>query len=319
MLSFLKFYETAHAYVEQSGYADALVYFDNSLRELERYGLHIYCSKGMLVWLKVQSHNVNVAMCRHKSNPDQSDPYARGKIQSLWEALKEEIAQVKDYQRKLLELDRAVYNSKAASSSNQWTPREVVQRQPHREPPTVDNSQWAPRVVPQPPPRRQVERPNRAPTKPPVPRAQRQPDVKGAAPKVNSGRGNGRAKQKAQQQDAEPWESWEGQDKELAANLANDIMDASPGIRWDDIAGLHDAKRILQACLSKAIFTESCIDAGVNLGVVFNDFLAASTGGNGSSPPQARAVCWDPETSKRGALVWASRNWKDASGQSTGY
>lgn len=38
MQQFLKFYEAAHAYVEQSGYADALVYFDSALRELERYG-----------------------------------------------------------------------------------------------------------------------------------------------------------------------------------------------------------------------------------------------------------------------------------------
>lgn len=36
MQSILKFYEAAHAYVEQSGYGDALVYFDSALRELER-------------------------------------------------------------------------------------------------------------------------------------------------------------------------------------------------------------------------------------------------------------------------------------------
>lgn len=36
MQSFLKYYEAAHAYVEQSGYGDALVYLDSALRELER-------------------------------------------------------------------------------------------------------------------------------------------------------------------------------------------------------------------------------------------------------------------------------------------
>lgn len=244
MQSFLKFYEAAHAYVEQSGYGDALVYLDSALRELEKYGLHATALKlpGRCI-CSVATH----PMCRCKSNPEQNDPYARGKIQSLCEAVKEEIAQVKAYERKLQDLNRTVYSSKAPSSNNnQWAPREVVQRQPHRELPPVDNSQWTPREAPQPPPRRQVDRPSRAPVKPAVPRAQRQPDVKGAAPKINSGRGKGNGKGK--QKDAEPWESWEGQDKELAGNLANDIMDSSPGIRWDDIAGLQDAKRILQAC-----------------------------------------------------------------------
>lgn len=163
--------------------------------------------------------------------------------------MKEEVAQVRAYERKLHDLSRCVYSGKAPSSSNyQWAPKEAVQRHPHREQPAADNNQWAPREPPAPPARRQVERPSRAPVKPPVPRAQRQPDVKGAGPKVNSGRGNSKAKPKAQQQDAEPWVSWDGQDKELAANLANDIMDSSPGIRWEDIAGLQDAKRILQAC-----------------------------------------------------------------------
>ena len=37
MQSFVKYYEAAHAYVEQSGYGDALVYLDSALRELERY------------------------------------------------------------------------------------------------------------------------------------------------------------------------------------------------------------------------------------------------------------------------------------------
>lgn len=63
--------------------------------------------------------------------------------------------------------------------------------------------------------------------------------------KVNSNRPS--SKVKKNQENGEPWDSWEGQDKELASNLSNDIMDASPGVRWDDIAGLHDAKRILQA------------------------------------------------------------------------
>lgn len=259
------------------------------------------------MWFVCGMGDTTTVLCRCKSNPEQNDPYTRGKIQLLWEAVKEEIAQVKDYERKLQDLNRTVYSSKAPSSNNnEWAPREVVQRQPHREPPAVEFSQWAPREAPQPPPRRQVERP-RAPVKPPVPRAQRQPEVKGAAAKVNSGRGNGKGKQKAQQQAAEPWESWEGQDKELAGNLANDIMDSSPGIKWDDIAGLQDAKRILQACSQYSVhFTPAMrlldsyavphslshqLHLQLSLSWVVSETL--STGSNGSSPAQARAVCWD--------------------------
>ena len=292
MQSFVKYYEAAHAYVEQSGYGDALVYLDSALRELERYSA-TYRSIAAAWECVSPVHNKNLT-CRCKSNAEHTDPYARGKIQSLLEAVKEEISQVKGYERKLQELNRTVYSSKAPSSNNnQWTPREVVQRQPHREPPPVDNSQWPPREAPQPPVRRQVERPSRPPVKPSVPRQQRQPDVRGAGPKVNSGRGNGKGKPKAQQQDAEPWESWEGQDKELAGNLANDIMDSSPGIRWEDIAGLQDAKRILQACGQHD--TIPCwLAPRVS---AYATLLYVLAGSDGSSPAETRAVCWHSQAS----------------------
>ncbi len=37
-----------------------------------------------------------------------------------------------------------------------------------------------------------------------------------------------------------------GADKELVELVHRDIMDASPNIRWEDIAKLEDAKRLLQ-------------------------------------------------------------------------
>ena len=37
-----------------------------------------------------------------------------------------------------------------------------------------------------------------------------------------------------------------GPDAALAENLQRDILDASPSVRWDDIAGLQDAKRLLE-------------------------------------------------------------------------
>jgi|TARA_B110000977_G_scaffold118608_1_gene153035 katanin p60 ATPase-containing subunit A1 len=37
-----------------------------------------------------------------------------------------------------------------------------------------------------------------------------------------------------------------GVDSELAEGLEREILDRSPSIRWDDIAGLRDAKRVLE-------------------------------------------------------------------------
>ncbi|KAL0043533.1 hypothetical protein WJX79_007590 [Trebouxia sp. C0005] len=39
---------------------------------------------------------------------------------------------------------------------------------------------------------------------------------------------------------------YDGPDQELAEQLQRDMLDASPGVSWDDIAGLAEAKRVLQ-------------------------------------------------------------------------
>ena len=44
----------------------------------------------------------------------------------------------------------------------------------------------------------------------------------------------------------DPFEARGGPDAALAENLRRDILDASPSLRWDDIAGLNDAKRLLE-------------------------------------------------------------------------
>jgi katanin p60 ATPase-containing subunit A1 len=40
--------------------------------------------------------------------------------------------------------------------------------------------------------------------------------------------------------------SFEGGDKELREMIERDMLDKQPGVRWDDIAGLTDAKRLLE-------------------------------------------------------------------------
>ncbi|MCO5591039.1 hypothetical protein L7F22_045015 [Adiantum nelumboides] len=39
---------------------------------------------------------------------------------------------------------------------------------------------------------------------------------------------------------------YEGPDQELAEMLERDVLETSPGVRWDDIAGLSEAKRLLE-------------------------------------------------------------------------
>ncbi|ONK76628.1 uncharacterized protein A4U43_C03F30320 [Asparagus officinalis] len=39
---------------------------------------------------------------------------------------------------------------------------------------------------------------------------------------------------------------YEGPDADLAAMLERDVLETSPGVRWDDVAGLNEAKRLLE-------------------------------------------------------------------------
>ncbi|KAA8541848.1 hypothetical protein F0562_023000 [Nyssa sinensis] len=39
---------------------------------------------------------------------------------------------------------------------------------------------------------------------------------------------------------------YEGPDSDLAAMLERDVLESSPGVRWDDVAGLSEAKRLLE-------------------------------------------------------------------------
>nr|XP_016513521.1 PREDICTED: katanin p60 ATPase-containing subunit A1-like isoform X1 [Nicotiana tabacum] len=43
-----------------------------------------------------------------------------------------------------------------------------------------------------------------------------------------------------------PKGEYNGPDPQLAASLEKEILDTTPGVRWDDVAGLNEAKRLLQ-------------------------------------------------------------------------
>lgn len=51
---------------------------------------------------------------------------------------------------------------------------------------------------------------------------------------------------RAQGRREENTQRYSGGDQDLVDSLERDMMDTSPGVHWDEIAGLHDAKRVLQ-------------------------------------------------------------------------
>ena len=52
--------------------------------------------------------------------------------------------------------------------------------------------------------------------------------------------------QGADSEDGKPKRQYEGPDADLAAMLERDVLDSTPGVRWDDVAGLTEAKRLLE-------------------------------------------------------------------------
>lgn len=47
-------------------------------------------------------------------------------------------------------------------------------------------------------------------------------------------------------EDGKPKRQYEGPDPDLAEMLERDVLETSPGVRWDDVAGLTEAKRLLE-------------------------------------------------------------------------
>lgn len=39
---------------------------------------------------------------------------------------------------------------------------------------------------------------------------------------------------------------YEGPDQDLAAMIERDVLENTPGVKWDDVAGLSEAKRLLE-------------------------------------------------------------------------
>ncbi|KAK7261876.1 hypothetical protein RIF29_28199 [Crotalaria pallida] len=63
-------------------------------------------------------------------------------------------------------------------------------------------------------------------------------NVSGKSSKVDSVNGDG--------DDGKKRAQYEGPDPDLAEMLERDVLETSPGVRWDDVAGLTEAKRLLE-------------------------------------------------------------------------
>ncbi|ERM97047.1 hypothetical protein AMTRI_Chr05g64130 [Amborella trichopoda] len=74
--------------------------------------------------------------------------------------------------------------------------------------------------------------------------------VRGSGPPGKKGAGAGKSKADSGNGDSDEGKSrrgqYEGPDADLAAMLERDVLETSPGVRWDDVAGLSEAKRLLE-------------------------------------------------------------------------
>ncbi|KAL5975199.1 Katanin p60 ATPase-containing subunit A1 [Asimina triloba] len=72
----------------------------------------------------------------------------------------------------------------------------------------------------------------------------------GLPAKKGTGSGKSSAKTDSMNGDAEDGKprkgQYEGPDADLAAMLERDVLESTPGVRWDDVAGLTEAKRLLE-------------------------------------------------------------------------
>lgn len=74
-----------------------------------------------------------------------------------------------------------------------------------------------------------------------APRGYEPPSIAG----VNAGRGKGKDKKDKKKKDPDAFEG-EGYDEKLVESLERDIVTKNPNVKWDDIAGLQEAKRLLE-------------------------------------------------------------------------
>lgn len=226
--------EAARSHALQGDHATALVYFGSVLSEID------------------------------KLTSKTADPYEKGKWQRCRSTVAEERDAVQDYDKECSTLgslpptkprtpipDRSVACTPHDSNSH-------FQSQLRNPSPSSvsDLSRWPPPSRGAEPARRQrpaMLRPNAdASRQARLPdwadkrkQSARTPNLKNVGPKVDSRRPAPAAARKPDKDVPKI----EGPDGELAAMLERDMLDSSPGVKWEDIAGLREAKRILQEAM----------------------------------------------------------------------
>lgn len=203
-------------------YESALVYYDGVVAQINKYVTNL------------------------------EDPFLKGKWHSSKKSVQEEAETVKEIERELRMFKNSTEESKTRRTSDfasncvdpayDDTPATEVEA---RAPASHDPDVW------QPPPQKTI---------PPSTRTRQR---QGGYVKSNStgSRSTERANElttrksqpqakvvhtRAQSRREENVQRYNGADQDLVDSLERDMMDSSPGVHWDEIAGLHDAKRVLQ-------------------------------------------------------------------------
>lgn len=65
---------------------------------------------------------------------------------------------------------------------------------------------------------------------------------------------------------------YEGPDTELAAMLERDVLENSPGVRWEHIAGLTEAKRLLEEAVVLPLWMPEYFQVYYLFSILFDAF-----------------------------------------------
>nr|GMD45578.1 katanin P60 ATPase-containing subunit A1 [Ipomoea batatas] len=183
---------------------------------------------------------MNALLClisRHVSTVD--DPLLRSKWMNVKKAISEETEVVKQLDGekrsfKEVHVGRRPFSPPISTKSSSFV-FQPLDEYPTSSGPMDDPDVWRP-----PPSRDTTTR-----------RSAREQANSGVRASTTGKKGNGKsAKADSVNGDSEDGKAkkveYEGPDADLAAMLERDVLDSSPGVRWDDVAGLSEAKRLLE-------------------------------------------------------------------------
>ena len=107
-----------------------------------------------------------------------------------------------------------------------------------------------------------------------------------------------------------------GNDADLVEMIERDILDRSPAVHWDDIAGLEEAKRVLEEVWNHMISSPLfCLEGAHMLRRAESCRLAPASAGRRAASAHARLLQGHPSAVERCAHVRAAGHGQDAARQ----